>query len=97
MTSLSISRIPRLELKASNVEGYDLVRMILATVLLTAAALKAHQLATEPVVNNSPLTSRWFLILEVEFELVFGLAVMPSGFFCFALEKAGKKVMPIDI
>lgn len=53
--------------------GYDVVRVIVGLVLLTAAILKGHQLATEPVVGSSFLDSRWFLIGVVEFELLFGL------------------------
>jgi hypothetical protein len=52
---------------------YDAVRVILGLILLTAAALKGHELATEPVAETSLLTSRWFLIGVVEFELFFGL------------------------
>jgi len=52
---------------------YDVVRVVLGLILLTAAALKGHQLATEPVAETSLFTSRWFLICVVEFELFFGL------------------------
>jgi|GEM_PF-495257 len=55
------------------VSRYDVVRVLLAVLLLTAAALKGHQLATEPVANTSLLTSRWFLATVVEFELALGL------------------------
>jgi hypothetical protein len=53
--------------------GYDAVRIVLAIVLLAAAGLKAHQLATEPVVGSGLLHSRPLLIAAVEFELFFGL------------------------
>ena len=53
--------------------GYDVVRVALGLVLLAAAALKAHQLATGPVAETNLLDSRWFLMIEVEFELLFGL------------------------
>ncbi len=53
--------------------GYDVVRIALGLLLLTAAALKGHQLATEPTAETSLLTSRWLLIAVVEFELFFGL------------------------
>ncbi len=56
--------------------GYDVVRIGLGLLLLTAAALKGHQLATEPVAETGLLTSRWFLIAVVEFELFFGLWLM---------------------
>jgi len=55
------------------IAGYDVVRIVLGLVLLSAALLKGHQLATEPVAETGLLTSRWFLIGVVEFELVFGL------------------------
>jgi len=52
---------------------YNVLRVILGLILLTAAALKGHQLATEPLAERGLLTSRWFLIGVVEFELFFGL------------------------
>lgn len=56
-----------------NVTPHDVVRVVLASVLLLAAGLKGHQLATEPVLGTGILDSRWFLIALVEFELFFGL------------------------
>jgi hypothetical protein len=53
--------------------GYDVVRILAAVVLLTVAGLKAHQLATEPVLAKTWLDSRWLLMASVEFELFFGL------------------------
>jgi hypothetical protein len=55
------------------IAGYDVVRIGLGLVLLLAAALEAHQLATEPVMGAGILRSRVFLIGVVEFELFFGL------------------------
>ena len=52
---------------------FDIVRLVISMLLLTAAALKGHELATEPVVGRSVFSSRWFLIALVELELVFGL------------------------
>lgn len=49
------------------------VPAVLGVVLLIAAALKTHQLATSPTAETSLLTSRWFLIALVEFELALGL------------------------
>ncbi len=89
--------------RSGRLAGYDVVRIVLGLVLLTAAALKGYQLATEPVAETSLLTSRWFLIGAVEFELFFGLwlwrGLYPrwtwpaallcfSGFGCIALYKA---------
>ena len=62
------------------IAGYDVVRIVLGLILLTAAALKGHQLATEPVAETSLFTSRWFLIGVVEFELFFGLWLL-SGLY----------------
>jgi len=76
------------------IAGYDVVRIVLGLVLLTAAALKGHQLATEPVAGTGLLTSRWFLIGVVEFEFFFGLWLLAgpypkwtwaAAFCCFAL------------
>lgn len=53
--------------------GYDVVRVALAVLLLAAAGLKAHSLATEPVLATGLLDSRWVLIVAVEFELLFAL------------------------
>ncbi len=52
---------------------YDAVRVALGLLLLVAAALKAHQLATEPVIAPGILNSLWFLTAVVELELFFGL------------------------
>ncbi len=83
--------------------GYDVVRIAAALLLLVAAGLKAHQLATEPVLGTGLLESRWFLIGLVEFELFFGLwllsGLLPrltrlaalacfSAFACYSLYKA---------
>lgn len=53
--------------------GYDAVRVAVGVLLLTAAGLKAHQLATEPILGTGLLDSRWLLMATVEFELFFGL------------------------
>ncbi len=53
--------------------GYDVVRIVLGLLLLVAAGLKGHELATSPVAGTGLLDSRWFLIGVVEFELFFGL------------------------
>jgi len=60
-------------IQARRVAGYDVVCVVLGLVLLTAAALKGSQLATEPIVGWGVLNSRWFLIGVVQFELFFGL------------------------
>jgi hypothetical protein len=59
--------------------GYDVLRVLLAAVLLTAAALKAYQLATEPVAGHGLLDSRWLLMATVEFELLFGIWLLSGS------------------
>jgi len=85
------------------IAGYDVVRIVLGVILLTAAALKGHQLATETVAETGLFTSRWLLICVVEFELFFGLWLLSglhprrtwqaallcfSAFACVSLYKA---------
>ena len=53
--------------------AFDIVRIALGLVMLFAAATKGYQLATEPVLGEGLLNSRWLLIGVVEFELFFGL------------------------
>ena len=53
--------------------GFDFVRIVLAAILLTAAASKAHQLATEPVAGRDIFSCRWPLMAQVEFEIVLGV------------------------
>jgi hypothetical protein len=58
--------------------GYDVVRIALGVLLLSAAGLKAHQLATEPVAGAGLLDSRRLLMATVEFELFFGLWLLTN-------------------
>jgi hypothetical protein len=60
------------------VTPYDFVRVALAAILLVAAGLKCHQLATSPVLGDGLLDSRWVLIATVEFELFFGLWLLAN-------------------
>ncbi len=50
----------------------DAVRFAVAAILFTAAVLKTHQLATEPVLGIGLLESRWFLTGVVQFEILLG-------------------------
>lgn len=59
--------------QSMHISRYDVVRVLLACLLLPAAALKGYQLATEPVLERGFLESRWFLIGVVEMELFFGI------------------------
>jgi hypothetical protein len=52
---------------------------LLAAVLLTAAALKAYQLATEPVIGKGLLDSRWLLAAAVEFEIFASLWLLSNN------------------
>lgn len=56
------------------------VPVVLGAVLLTAAALKTHQLATIPTAESVLFTSRWFLVSFVEFELALGLWLLVGAY-----------------
>ena len=58
--------------------NYDILRVAVALLLLTASVLKCWQLATEPVIGTSLLDSRWLLIATVEFELFFGIWLLAN-------------------
>ncbi|KKK52835.1 hypothetical protein LCGC14_3100920, partial [marine sediment metagenome] len=60
--------------------AYDVVRLVLALILLAAAGLKAHQLATRPVSEVDVFSYRWSLIFQVQVELVLGLWLL-SGLY----------------
>ena len=53
----------------------DVVRIFIGGILLVAASLKGYQVTTEPTAEISLLTSRWFLVLAVEFELLLGVCL----------------------
>jgi hypothetical protein len=53
---------------------------MLGMVLLAALALKGHEIATEELPEYSLLTSRWFLVLVVEWEIFFALWLL-GGFY----------------
>lgn len=61
-------------------KGFGILRVVLAALLLGAAMLKAHQLATEPVAEHDILSFRWSLMMQVEFEIFFGFLLL-SGLF----------------
>jgi len=50
-----------------------LTHILVGLVLLGAAALKAHQLATSPAPGESLLSTRWLLTLWVEVEILLGV------------------------
>lgn len=49
--------------------SWPLLSVILGLALLVAAALKGHEIATEELLEDSLLSSRWFLMLVVEWDL----------------------------
>ena len=59
---------------------FDEIRVVLGLLLLTAAALKGWQLATEPTAEKGLLTSRWSLIVGVEAEFLLALWLL-SGLY----------------
>jgi methylamine utilization protein MauE len=61
---------------SSSTIGYAFVRVCLGSFLLVAAAAKGFQLATEPTAQVSLMTSRWFLVAVVEFEILLGLCLL---------------------
>ncbi len=86
-----------------SIRAYGAVRIVLGLILLAAAGLKGHQLATGPVAETDLFTSRWFLIGVVESELLLGLWLLAGpyprrtwqlavlcfgGFACVSLYKA---------
>jgi hypothetical protein len=52
---------------------YRWVSAGLGLILVIAGILKGHQVLTEPLAEIDLLTSRWFLTLLVEFEVMFGI------------------------
>jgi hypothetical protein len=81
MSLLSRSRnfgeAPQRILRGINARGAS---VLVGVVLLTAAALKTHQLATGPTAENSLFTSRWLLIALVELELALGLWLLSGAY-----------------
>ena len=77
--------------------AYAVVRCALGAILLVAAALKAHQLATQPLAEDSVFSSRAVLTLWFEVEIVLGLwlfsglfprAALVAAMGCFSLFSA---------
>ncbi|MCY2925132.1 MAG: hypothetical protein NT031_06775, partial [Planctomycetota bacterium] len=59
--------------RAWPVRAGGVVRCIVAALLLVAAGLEAHQLATEPTAGTGILSARWFRMGWAEFELFLGV------------------------
>jgi hypothetical protein len=60
--------------------GYDVARISLGLVLLTAAGLKASELATEPLTGSGIFTSFWLHTAIVEFETLLGVWMLTGLF-----------------
>jgi len=58
------------------ISRWTVTRTLVGLLLLFAACMKGYELATGPVTNKDLLTTRWFLVLGVEFELALGLALL---------------------
>jgi thiol-disulfide isomerase/thioredoxin len=52
---------------------WNILRLLVGCIILTAAILKAYQLTTTPDLRSGLLHARWFNITVVEFELLFGI------------------------
>jgi hypothetical protein len=57
-------------------QAWNLVRIVVAVILLAAAVAKGYQLATQPLSDTRILDSRWLLTASVAFELFFGLSLL---------------------
>ncbi len=62
--------------------SWPVVSIVIGSVLLIAVALKGYEVATEELLEDSLLTSRWFLMLAVEFEVLLALWLV-GGFYQF--------------
>jgi hypothetical protein len=57
-------------------EGWHVVRVVVALVLLVAAATKCHQCCTGPIPGSGILSARWFVICLVEAEWLGSLGLL---------------------
>jgi len=73
MISAVVEHRSERDVSATSGRGWVVLRFVVATIILTAAGLKAHQLATVPSLGEGLFHARWFNILVVEFELFFGI------------------------
>jgi hypothetical protein len=60
--------------------SWPVLSVLLGLTLLAAAALKGHEIATTELLEDSLLSSRWFLVLVVEWEIFFALWLL-GGFY----------------
>ena len=56
------------------------VSVLLGVLLVFAAVLKTHQMATEPIVGGGLFESRWFLAAAVQYELLLGFWLISGQF-----------------
>ena len=59
---------------------FRVVSVLLGVLLVFAAALKTHQMATEPIVGGGLFESRWFLAVAVQYELLLGFWLISGHF-----------------
>lgn len=60
--------------------SWQILSVLLGSVLLVAVALKGQEIATTELLEDGLLSSRWFLVLVVEWEIIFALWLL-SGFY----------------
>jgi len=63
----------RIHPQTTVLRSWSVLRIFIGLVIMTAALMKAHMLSTTPILGDGPLNARWFNIIVVEFELVFGI------------------------
>jgi len=71
--------IDRPELRTAPQWACQVVCATVALVLLAAMGLKAHQLATGPVIERGFLSQRWVMIAGFQWELVLGLVLLSGA------------------
>lgn len=63
--------------------SWTVLSVMLGLSLLTAVALKGYEIATSELLEDGLLTSRWFLILVVEWETFFSLWLLGGFYLCY--------------
>lgn len=64
----------------THISSYDIVRFILGPILLFAAILKGHDIATEASTSSGVLWPRWFSIVLVLTEIIMGVWLLAGVF-----------------
>jgi hypothetical protein len=69
------------ECRAAEARGLEhICRVILGGVLVVAAALKIHQVATEPAIDAAVFNSPWLLVAAAQIELLVALLLIVNPF-----------------